>query len=222
MSRAPLILGLAALAVGAYAAIHYLKDSYELIPINTQLQEPSESDQFAEWYSFTDPAGKFTVKLPLLPQQASQQVTDPETGERREYSMYVAQTNDEAIYMISLIAFESKENPSDDEKIMRSLIDGMVKANKGNKLTYIKTIAFLDHSAFNFQITGPQNLIRGRSFMDSNSLYVLTRITRNGPNGAEMNGTNGIKGEDAFNYFADSFTLINNNMKPLVPFPPQP
>lgn len=222
MSRAPIILGLAALAIGAYAAVHYLKDSYELIPINTQPQVLSQSDEFAEWYGFTDPAGKFKVRLPLLPQQASQQVSDPETGERREYSMYVAQTNDETIYMISLITFEPKENLADDEKVVRSLIEGMVKAHEGNKLTYIRPSTFLDHPAFNFEIANASNVILGRSFIDNSTLYVLTRITKNGPIGTPNNGSAGIKGEDAFNYFADSFILINGDVKPLVPFPPQP
>ena len=48
MSKVPLLIGVAVLAVGTYAAIHFLKDSYELIPMNMKLQEPTQAEKFAQ------------------------------------------------------------------------------------------------------------------------------------------------------------------------------
>lgn len=210
MSKWPLLLGVAVLSLGAYLAVHYLKDSYELIPIDATLQEPTKAEQFADWYKFTDPDGQFKVMLPLLPQHASQQVTDPSTGDIHNYSMYVAQTNDEIIYMISLITFPEKRDSSADEQIMRSLVNGMVTANPENKLSSIEPRVFFDKPALDFTITNSRSIIHGRSFIEGQTVYLLTQISN--PE---------IDVESVFNYFVDSFTLENGVIRPLLTNPPQ-
>ena len=110
--------------------------------------------------------------------------------------MYVAQTNDEVIYMVSLITFPEKKDASADEQVMRSLINGMVSANPENKLASVKPATFLDKSALNFEIANSQTIIRGRCFVDDHTVYVLSQISKTS-----------LDTKEAFDQFVDSFTL---------------
>ena len=132
-----------------------------------------------------------------MPQQASDQVTDPLTNEVRYYDMYVSQELDGTIYMISLITFKDSKSVIDPENLLKLTIGDMVKANLENKLLKVDNGNYKNMPASDFKIQNPQMTIEGKAFVDHQTLYIVST----------MENTRNYKSDD-FEYFMKSFNLL--------------
>ncbi len=150
----------------------------------------------SEWKEFIPKTNKFRVKVPLLPQQATESVTDPLTRHTRLYDMYVSQEADGTIYMISSIEFQDKRDVLDPEGLLKTTVNDMMKANPDNRLVKSQPTVYDGFPAQDFMIQNPQMTMEGKVFLDHETLYILTTIE---------NGKN-YKPDD-FNYFIKSFQL---------------
>jgi len=195
MKRSFIYLALLASLAAIFLSTYYFKDSYELLPINTKLSEKTlPPDQ--SWFNYDAPGGEFNVSLPLLPQTATQYLTDPKTGDVKHYEMYIAQNSDGTIYMISLITLPKVLDESEKPLILNQLMNDMVSANKGNKLRSSKSAVYDGMTSIDFIIDKEEHVIEAREFINGKTIYVLTTISKNEN-----------KDKTHFKYFIDSFKL---------------
>lgn len=196
MSTKTIVFGtIALLAIALYTGFNwFVKDAWKAFPSGPTME--AKLSPRAAWQDFTPPTGKFKVSLPLLPQHATESVTDPLTKSSRDYEMYVSQEADGTIYMISSIQFRNKRDLIDSEGLLKATVSDMMKANPDNTLVKSQSTVFNGFPAQEFVIQNPQMTLEGRAFIDQQTLYILTTIE---------NGKN-YKPDD-FNYFIKSFQL---------------
>lgn len=176
---------------------YFAKDSYKLIPVNTNLNEKA-LPLSETWFPYDSPDGNFNVSLPLLPQTATQNLVDPNTDEKRRYEMYVAQTDSGLIYMVSTITFEKQTDKADKILFLTKTMEDMVSAKKDNKLKSSKKGEYLGMPSLDFTIENDLNIIEAKEFFSENTMYLLSVISMK----------NGSK-KTHFDYFIDSFKLKN-------------
>jgi len=182
-------------------SIYYGKDSYKLIPVNTQLNEqPEPLDQ--SWFEYDAPDGNFKVSLPLLPQTATQTIIDPQSGETKHYDMYVAQTDDGTIYLISQIDFIKDPFIDGDQEVLKQLMNGMVSVNQDNKLISSTPGTYLGFPSMDFEIENEKSNIKAKEFFDGHTVYLLTIVSNKNS-----------KDKTHYDYFINSFKLIKKVKK---------
>lgn len=202
------------IALICFLAIWFIKDSYVLLP---RIPKPgsdmavSKTDLFSTWVEFSPPSQAFQVKLPAVPQHATDVLVDPKTKEKRKYDMYVSEKSNGTIFMISMITFPTTPPPAEVDGLLKSLINNMVIANPQNNLADINPTQFLGLTAMNFKIENKSaDLdVEGKIFMHSNVIYLLTVIN---------SGSIPLDGEK--DYFINSFQLTAPSSG-YVPFPPE-
>lgn len=184
-------------------AVKSLKSSYKILPI--QQAKKVDTAPFSDWHDFRAPTGKFAVRLPVLPQHATQTVVDPKTKQSRFYDMYVSQTDDNRIFMISLITFpeDGKEAP---EMVQKTIVNDMLASNPKNQLKSMKVGDFHNFKTLDFTIENPDMTLVGTTFMNGPTLYLLTTIFN----------ANNYNAKD-YDYFINSFNLLTPAESKLAP-----
>lgn len=178
MSTKSIVLGiLAVLVVTIVFSLRFSKDSYKLLPMDTT--HPESAGLYGDWYEYSSPDGNFKVQLPLLPQEASQNLTDPTSGVTRNYAMYVAQEANGTIFMISLITFPEGSKAFSQDQLLKDLMEDMVAANPKNKLSDVKPGMYKDFPSMDFTITNDQTKIFAKEFVKDHTIYVLSVISKN-------------------------------------------
>lgn len=157
-------------------SLRFSKESYKLLPM--EMGQPESVGLYDDWYEYVAPSGKFKVRLPLLPQEATQDLTDPTSGLTRNYDMYVAQEADETIFMISLITFPESSKPFSQEQLLKDLMEDMVAANPKNKLSDVKSGTYKTFPSIDFTITNDQTRIFAKEFAKDHTIYLLSVIAK--------------------------------------------
>lgn len=197
MSRFVLIAAIVLIVFLGLMGISSMKESYKLLPVQESVKADS-IPTFANWHDFTAPNNKFTVKLPTLPQNATQTIKDPQTHQYRNYDMYVAQNIDGSVFMISLITFQNPLNAVDSDTLMRTTINDLSQSNPENKLADFKQDTYENHPAFKFKIESNDKYTQGLTFIKDKTLYVLLVISKD----KEQENKD-------YNYFIQSFQMQN-------------
>lgn len=181
--------------IAIFLSTYFAKDSYKLIPVNTDLNETplplSES-----WFPYDSPDGNFSVSLPLLPLPATQNIVDPITDETRRYEMYVAQTDSGLIYMISSITIDKDIDLTDQKTLLKKMMDDMVAAKAENKLKSSTVGVYQGLPSIDFVIENENNTIESKEFFSGRTIYLLTTISKKD----KLEKTH-------FDYFINSFKL---------------
>lgn len=189
---------LAVLFLTIIFSLRFSKDSYKLLPMETS--HPESAGLYGDWYEYSAPNGKFKVQLPLLPQEATQDLTDPTTGLTRNYAMYVAQEADETIFMISLITFPEGSQSFSQEQLLKELMEDMVAANPKNKLSDVRSGTYKTFPSLDFTITNDQTRIFAKEFVKDQTIYVLSVIAKKA-----------LDPKMEFEHFVGTFELATNS-----------
>jgi len=184
------VLGL--LLMGVIWAFSQLKSSYELLPI--QAAKKAAPSTYSLWQNYN--AETFSVSVPVLPQNATDVVKEPNTQETRIYDLYVSETPDGTIYMISVITFPHLAPGTAPNALIDSILDGMVKAQPNNVLSENTPASLFGDEGRKFTLQGDEQTFMGQAFMQGKSLFVLTGIYKK----------DNVQAPD-FKYFVDSFAL---------------
>lgn len=172
MARLAFLVVLTAIIVLAFLGITFLKYSYRLLPIGDSKEFVPMT--FADWQIYRNPSNQFQVSLPAIAQNAKQTLTDPKTKQTRQYDMYVAQKSNGTVYMVSLIRFPgTKESP---EILQKTVVNDLMAANPVNQLKNMQIGDFNQFKTLDFSIQNNSMLIDGRTFMDGDTLYLLTAV----------------------------------------------
>jgi hypothetical protein len=212
MSRALLIIVIVLVVLASLMALRYGKESYKILPVQTTAAALHE-DHFETWHEFTSPSKTFSVKLPVLPQHATERLSDPKTHNIRDYDMYVSEEQNGTVFMISLITFLDQSHAANAEYLLTNIMNDMVAANPKNKLITTKMTTFQRHKAIDFSIGNDQAHIEVKAFVVDATLYILTMISK-----SENQSAN------EFKYFIDSFQMHDKApelLNPEATFPPQ-
>lgn len=202
MSRFAFFLVIVIIALLSFLAVNALKSSYKILPI--QAAKKVDQVPFSDWHKFESSDDNFTVKLPVVPQHASQTITDPKTKQLRVYDMYVAQKEDGTIFMVSLIKFHDLGTQL-DESLQKTIVNDMVASNPQNQLKNMQIVDFQNHKALDFSIENSALTILGKTFINNNILYLLTTIFNN----------DALDARD-FEYFVNSFSLGESSSNSFV------
>lgn len=192
MSRIAWLLILVACIIAIYFGVTQYQKSYEVLP--AKLPAKPHAPMFGGWQEFT--TKKFSVLLPTLPQNAKEKV------QNRLYDMYVAEKEDGTIFMISLIDFNQVINPEKTKAILNAIMEDLLSSNPENELKSSNMDTFENVTSLNFTIQNKQIIMKGRAFLEGQTLYVLTYISKL---------TN--KSEDEYKFFINSFHLMKPEKK---------
>ncbi len=177
-SKSTVLITIALLAIACLIGFRYfIHNAYKAFPSGPTLDP--KSGPYTQWKEFSAPSGKFNVTLPLMPQQASQTVTDPVTKQTRYYDMYVSQEMDGTSYMISAVTFQDKSLTSNPQLLMETILNDILKSNPENKLINSKFGQYNGMQAMDFIVKNPATTMQGKAFLDQQTLYILSSIENN-------------------------------------------
>jgi len=192
------LIVIVALILLSVLTLQFSKDSYKILPIENS--DPAKVDlekyNFQDWKEFAPPSGKFQVMLPTVPQQATENINDSETGETRHYDMYVSERLDGTIFMISLITFETAPSKQEAERLLEDMMNDMVNSNPSNALENKSFGEYQGSPSLDFTITNTDININAKTFMTGKKMVVLTRVAPSSQNDPTE-----------FNFFVNSFEL---------------
>lgn len=188
MTKYTKIIGFGLLFLGAILLYQSFHDKTELEVVQA-IPDPEES-----WKEFNVPQ-HFTVKFPEIPENTIQTMIDHKTQEKRAYTIFVAQTTDGKVYMVSVITFSEEIGKTDDKELMNKIVKEMVDRKEGSTLQKINSTTFQNAPAFDFDIAGKDNSIEGTVFVKDKRVYLLTEVI-----------PAGIKNSE-FSFFRNSFHL---------------
>ncbi len=212
MSRIPFFLVILFVVIAGLMAWRFGKESYKILPVESPATALHE-EKFETWHEFNAPSSNFKAKLPILPQHATERLTDPKTKNVRDYDMYVSEKENGTIFMISLITFLDKSSTYNPDMLLTNIMNDMVAANANNKLKYQKMGSYQGHRSLDFSIENDQATIDVNAFIVDSTLYLLTMISK-----AEHHNP------EEFKYFINSFELKTKPapaINPEATFPPQ-
>ncbi len=168
-----------ALIVGSLLVVglvFYLILNSATISIRINVPEmPIQEESFADWHTYTSSTGNFTVLFPLLPQHVTHSVTDPKTGDVRNYEMDVATRPDGSVYTIIEATYPNPtwENAEQD---LKKVVDELFKDNVYKYVTNMAMSPFKNINALNFNISNEEVKVEGKAFIYENSIYILSAV----------------------------------------------
>ncbi|OJU80512.1 MAG: hypothetical protein BGO10_06350 [Chlamydia sp. 32-24] len=180
------------------AGVYYFfepSEKYKILPLKTQDMEIAATSPVIDdnWHEFVSPSGKFKVMMPVEPQKANDIFVDPDTKQKKDYYMYVAQTANGTVFMVSLIAFGKDE---DGDVRFKDIVKDMMASDPKNVLSNMHTANYQGHEARDFDIENEKMKIMNRAFVKKDKIYLLSAIT-----------PKGVKDPDV-NLFLNSFEFI--------------
>ncbi|MFQ5728790.1 MAG: hypothetical protein ACE5GN_00315 [Waddliaceae bacterium] len=191
-----------ALALVSFLTVKFAKNSYRILPIEEK--PPALVDlevyNFQDWHEFSPPNGEFKVLLPTRPLSATENIQDPKTKKTRKYDMYVSEKNDGSVFMITLITFVDMPPITDAEKLMKEMMDDMIKSNPDNELRTTQFSKYNGYDSLDFAFGNNESTVDARTFVVGNTLYILSRIIK-----TESYNAN------EYNFFINSFDLTSSS-----------
>lgn len=187
-TRLVMIAILSAICALLVLGVVFIKDSYRILPLGASKE--GQAGPFTEWRNFD--SQKFNVMLPAVPQNATQNITDPKTKEVRHYDMFIAQKSNGAMFMISLITFKG----TSPDTLQKTVINDLLASNPQNQLKDMKVGSFQDSKSIEFKIGNPDTTVKGVTFVVGNTLYLLTAVF-----------PNQVYSDADYDYFIKSFHL---------------
>lgn len=158
-----------------------------LIGVSYLLFRPSTEHEFKEpavvktgpsWRHFEPQSGKFSVDLPVIPQHASDMISDNNTQHLKVYDMYVAEGVDGAVYMINLVTYQNPEDVKDKGILFQNFINDMLISNPSNQLVTSSDVQYDGLDAKDFTLKNPDATVDSKIFLHGNTLYVLSRVSK--------------------------------------------
>lgn len=178
MQRWVVILAFAFIIVGVIFLLFNSRDAYEVLPVQKSDTLNEEIDE--GWQEYKSDADGFKVNFPFPPQEATENIKNPETDELRLYRMFVSQTPDGKAFMVSLITFSQSAYSMGNQALMNRFVQELVAGNKESQLEKIEPVSFQGKDALSFRIDGPRANLDGLVFMDGPKLVFLSEVAPTG------------------------------------------
>lgn len=175
MSRGLMTAIWIAIALLLALGVFFIKDSYKMLPLAASKE--GAPGPFTSWHSIDSPTGHYKVMMPAIPQHATQNIVDPKTKNLRHYDMSIAQKSDGSMFMVSLITFQGTNSSPDILK--KTVINDLLAANPQNQLKEMEMGSFQGYPSINFTIANSDTTVKGLTFIEGNTLYLLSAVFPN-------------------------------------------
>lgn len=200
MSRTFIVIAVIVIAVIILFFIgNYQQSSPETAKSQSLLESAVQANIKKNWHEYTPASKAFKVFLPGRPQEVTDRIFDPATGEWHRYTTIIAASPGGTAFMLSVITFHH----SPTEKDLKDMISDILARKKTNKLHYIRETTFQNAPALDFSISSGEVQILGKVFARGNEVYVLSMI-----------GNVTAPSKQEYDYFMNSFSIE-------IPTPPE-
>lgn len=154
------------------------RDAYELLPVKPSQSLNEEEDE--GWKEYKSEADGFKVNFPLPPQEATENIRNPDTNELRLYRMFVSQTPDGKAFMVSVVTFSQSAYSMGNQALMNRFVGELIAGKNESKLEKMEQTSFQGKEALSFRIDNPQVDMDGLVFMDGPKLIFLSEVAPKG------------------------------------------
>ena len=154
----------------------YAKQSYKIFPVTEMRARDESASPYLEWQKYTPPSKAFTVMMPLIPQHATEKITDKNTGAVRLYNMYVAEKANGTIFMVNLITFVDGIKEEEGLKILKSLMEEIIGSGKDIQVLSAEEKTFKQLPSLHFSYTRENREIDTILFRNKNIIYMLSSV----------------------------------------------
>jgi hypothetical protein len=154
----------------------YAKQSYKIFPVDAMRARDESASPYLEWQKYTPLSNAFTVMMPLIPQHATEKITDKNTGAVRLYNMYVAEKANGTIFMVNLITFVEGISEEDGPKILNTLMEEIIGSGKDIADFSLEQKTFKKAPSLNFSYTKGGRAIHTILFRNKNIIYMLSSV----------------------------------------------
>lgn len=198
------LLAFFVLVIIVLAAIYTFKVSkdFGVHSEKANVEENLTTFDFQDWHEFTAPNNAFKVLMPSLPQHATENIKDKNTGESRKYEMYFSEKADGSIFMISVIGFSAPLINGEKEVFLRTMMNDAIESNPNNKLLKVESGKYKEYDSLDYSLENTETHIDTKTFFVNDTLYALTRLVK-------MQNHNAKE----FDFFINSFDLSSGNTK---------
>lgn len=196
MQRSIIALALIFIAFGIFLMFYNYQDAYEILPLQPPTQLDEELNQ--GWKEYENEQGGFKAQFPTEPLHSVENIRVPDTRELRLYKVFVSETPEGKVYMVSVVTFSEEAYRLGNESLMRRFITELAESKSTNVLEKIEVSTFKDQSGYDFTIKNPHTKMEGVVFMKGKTLYLLTELV---PKGIDTSD---------FQQFKDKFELAIN------------
>lgn len=180
----------------AFAAGYFFFDfTSDVIADPTEIAE--ETGAIREWKTFEPASGKFSVKMPSIPQYAIDVANAPNTNIKRWYEIYASEELDGTVCMVNLITYHPDFDLSNVKELLHNVVNEMVSSNPHNHLLTIKDIAKEGRDGVAFHIENHALEVEGETFLVGSTVYLLA-----------YTATKTNFDESEFNTFINSFKVL--------------
>jgi hypothetical protein len=176
MGRLILIIAVFMSLFAIYFAMDHYRDAYMILPVETS--PTLKAAPFSDWREFVQSNNKFTVQLPVVPQNATETVSIPNSDKKRDYDMYVSEQLNGTIYLISLITYPKDFNTADESHLLHEIVDEMVKANPNNQLVEVKDETVQGQKAVGYTINNKEISVKGKAIAEGKVVYIISYMAK--------------------------------------------
>ncbi len=166
--------------------------------LNNQYAEAVSKEPFGDWREFQSEASHFSVKLPAMAQNATEEVVDKKNKTKRFYDLYIAEKENGSLFMVTRTTFADPKVLNPASKIMQEMIREIALSKQDSKIRSLDEYDYKGNEGFKFVIDRTDGIYRGIMFHHGPSLYLLSYID---PKKSDD--------EEDYNYFLNSFLLSN-------------
>ncbi len=189
------ILGVILIALTLYYL--FAPRPYEDESLSTVSSTNPQDILVEEWKEYRPQNGMFVVRLPALPQHASESVPIPDANDSIKYNMYLSQSPAGSTFLINIIQYPPAFDTSNSDALLEGIVKEMMSGNTSNKLISQTKGLFLNHPAVDFTLHTQSGELFAKVFLIGNTVYILSVIDPNTE-----------RGQIAFNRFVEGFLLI--------------
>lgn len=177
MKKGLIFLIILAVVLFLFMLVRSSKEAYKMLPGGDQ--SIVATPQYGSWVKFAAPSGLFETFFPTVPQFTTDVTRDKIGLVERTNEIYVSETEDGTIYLISVVRYHNEEGglPLSDEQMMSNVMYEMIDSKPENKLLGFKKNKVLNRSGLEFTIVNENIQVDTQVLTNKNDLYILSYVS---------------------------------------------
>lgn len=168
--------------------------------VGAQPQATQPAHQEQTWSKFNAEENGFSVDFPTKPTHINQSIDVPKTNMKINYTTYVSEPNESAVYVVSVWHYPKELDMSRPEVNLKDGFQGMLAALPGSTVISQEVKDFEGFKALEFLVKNEDIYFQGRLILVYNTLYQVFTVYKD---------TECDRMEQSYPKFINSFKLLN-------------